>query len=139
MSSKKGFDTRAVGAVIVDSGHIEMGDCGQVQLALPTGIGDGLYPVSELSIDGDVIGYFVNVRIEDYSVSELNGPKKYTPRVEQFADPKLAATWSRAMSKRYKAEAKRASAATKAGVDDANLMVVDAIVPLSLAAAEAVS
>jgi hypothetical protein len=107
MSSKKGFDTRAVGAVMVDSGHIEMGDCGEVQLTLPTGIGDGIYPVSELSIGGGVVGYFVNVTIEDWTVSELVGPIKHKTRGEHFADPKLAAAWSKA--RRSAARTKRSA------------------------------
>ena len=34
-----------IGDIAVDSGHIEIGDCGHVQLAVPTVYGDGIYAV----------------------------------------------------------------------------------------------
>ncbi len=40
-----------IGQIGVDSGRIELGDCGKVQLRVPTKLGDGLYPVY-LSADG---------------------------------------------------------------------------------------
>ena len=41
-----------VGQVGVDSGQIEIGDCGKVQVSVPTVAGDGVYPVWDL---GDYI------------------------------------------------------------------------------------
>jgi hypothetical protein len=40
-----------IGQIGVDSGCVELGDCGKVQLSVPTKLGDGLYPVY-LSEDG---------------------------------------------------------------------------------------
>ena len=38
-------DATCVGSIAVDSGHIELGDCGVVQERISTALGDGLYPV----------------------------------------------------------------------------------------------
>ena len=38
-------DAKCVGIVAVDSGHIELGDCGVVQERISTALGDGVYPV----------------------------------------------------------------------------------------------
>jgi hypothetical protein len=43
---------KLVGEVSVDSGQIEIGDVGKVQLSVPTVYGDGVYPVWDL---GDYI------------------------------------------------------------------------------------
>jgi len=45
-------DAKLVGQVGVDSGQIEIGDCGKVQFSVPTVGGDGIYPVWDL---GDYI------------------------------------------------------------------------------------
>ena len=45
-------DAKLVGQVGVDSGQIEIGDCGKVQFSIPTVAGDGIYPVWDL---GDYI------------------------------------------------------------------------------------
>ncbi len=45
-------DAKLVGEVGVDSGQIEIGDVGIVQVSVPTALGDGIYPVWNL---GDYI------------------------------------------------------------------------------------
>jgi len=45
-------DAKLVGQVGVDSGQIEIGDCGNVQFSVPTAGGDGVYPIWDL---GDYI------------------------------------------------------------------------------------
>ena len=45
-------DAKLVGQVGVDSGQIEIGDCGKVQFSVPTVGGDGVYPIWDL---GDYI------------------------------------------------------------------------------------
>ena len=45
-------DAKLVGQVGVDSGQIEIGDCGNVQFSVPTVGGDGVYPIWDL---GDYI------------------------------------------------------------------------------------
>ena len=47
----KSAKRKLVGQIGVDSGHIELGDCGDVQLRVPTKLGDGIFPVY-LSADG---------------------------------------------------------------------------------------
>jgi hypothetical protein len=45
-------DAKLAGQVVVDSGQIEIGDCGKVQFSVPTALGDGVYPIWDL---GDYI------------------------------------------------------------------------------------
>jgi hypothetical protein len=71
-----------VGEVGVDSGHIEIGDVGDMQLALPTRCGDGLYPVTAIKVNGEVHGYFIGVdALEDWIVTEIEGLDKPWPPV----------------------------------------------------------
>ena len=72
--SKQLFETEFVGEIGVGSGHVEIGDVGEVQMALPTRLGDGLYPVTEIKVNGEIRGYFICVdALEDWTVSEING------------------------------------------------------------------
>lgn len=50
-----------IGQVAIDSGQVEMGDCGNIQLCVPTENGDGLYPVFQSS-DGKAI--LIDISIE---------------------------------------------------------------------------
>ena len=50
-AAEKSSGQTLIGQIGVDSGHIELGDCGKVQLRVPTKLGDGLYRVY-LSTDG---------------------------------------------------------------------------------------
>ena len=82
---KQLFEMECVGVVGVDSGHIEIGDVGEVQLELPTRCGDGVYSVTAIKVDGDVRGYFINVdALEDWIVTGIDGEDKpWPPRIKK--------------------------------------------------------
>ena len=78
--SKQLFETEFVGGIGVDTGHIEMGDVGEVQLTLPPRLGDGFYTVTAIKVHGEVRGYFINVdALEEWFVSQIDGPDKPGP------------------------------------------------------------
>ena len=82
MKSKQLFEMECVGVVGVDSGHLEIGDVGEVQLELPTRCGDGVYSVTAISVNGQVRGYFVNVDArEEWLVTAIDGLDKPWPPV----------------------------------------------------------
>jgi hypothetical protein len=86
VKSKQLFEMEHVGEVGVDSGHIEIGDVGDMQLALPTRCGDGLYPVTAIKVNGEVRGYFIGVdALEDWIVTEIDGLDKPWPPVAKKA------------------------------------------------------
>ena len=58
-------DAKLVGQVGVDSGQIEIGDCGKVQVSVTTPSGDGVYPVWNL-------GDYIVIEIEMLKVMELD-------------------------------------------------------------------
>ena len=58
-------DAKLVGRVVVDSGQIEIGDCGKVQISVTTPGGDGVYPVWNL-------GDYIVIEIEMLKVMELD-------------------------------------------------------------------
>jgi len=77
---KQLFEMECVGVVGVDSGHIEIGDVGEVQLELPTRCGDGVYSVTAISVNGQGRGYFVNVDArEEWIVTGIEGADKPWP------------------------------------------------------------
>jgi len=89
MAAKKQFTARLTGEICVDSGHIEIGDCGRVELSLPTRWGDGIFPVYRLLIDKEVVGYFINVdAARDWVVDALVDAQAPRPPVKK---PKKAA------------------------------------------------
>jgi hypothetical protein len=64
--------SRTVGHVGVDSGRIEIGDCGAVALRLRTRHGDGIYPVTQVKVAGQIRGYFISCDGSDaWRVSDL--------------------------------------------------------------------
>ena len=80
--SKQLFDTEHVGDVRVASGHVEIGDIGEVDLTLPTRCGDGLYPVTAIKVNGEVRGYFIGVdALDEWRVTEIDGLDKPWPPV----------------------------------------------------------
>jgi hypothetical protein len=80
------FESEFVGEVGVDSGHIEVGDMGDVQLDLPTRLGDGIYSVTAIKVDGTVRGYFINVdALEEWSVTGISGLDKPGPAAMKAA------------------------------------------------------
>lgn len=58
-------DAELVGHIGVDSGQIEIGDCGKVQVSVTTPGGDGVYPVWNL-------GDYIVIEIEMLKVMELD-------------------------------------------------------------------
>jgi len=58
-------DAKLAGQVAVDSGQIEIGDCGKVQVSVTTPGGDGVYPVWNL-------GDYIVIEIEMLKVMELD-------------------------------------------------------------------
>ena len=60
MTTETKITYQLVGHVLVDSGQIEMGDCGDVHLQLPTLHGDGIYAVRAVMLDGELHGYYVS-------------------------------------------------------------------------------
>ncbi len=87
--SKQLFETEHVGEVQVDTGHIEMGDVGDVQLELPTRCGDGFYPVTAIKVNGQVRGYFVSVDLlEEWIVTGIEGADRpWPPKKSMLVDP----------------------------------------------------
>lgn len=84
--SKQVFESEFVGEVGVDSGHIELGDVGEVQLELPTRLGDGIYSVTEIKVNGSVRGYWVNVdACEEWAVTGIEGLDVGPDRPRQVA------------------------------------------------------
>lgn len=45
-------DRRWLGEVGVDSGHVQVGDCGRVDVKCPTTRGDGSFPVFDCTVNG---------------------------------------------------------------------------------------
>ena len=58
-------NAKLAGQVGVDSGQIEIGDCGKVQVSVTTPSGDGVYPVWNL-------GDYIVIEIEMLKVMELD-------------------------------------------------------------------
>lgn len=54
------FTSRLVGELVVDTGHIVLGDV-DAQLNLPTQTGDGVYAVYAERVDGELVGYYIDL------------------------------------------------------------------------------
>lgn len=72
---------KLIGQVGVDSGMVEIGDCGKVQLEVPTKLGDGIYPVY-LSADGCKITIDTTPFVDGVSVGDHNAWRKQVAKLE---------------------------------------------------------
>jgi len=71
---------KLIGQVGVDSGMVEIGDCGDVQLEVPTKLGDGIFPVY-LSADKCKITIDTTPFVNGVSVGDLGSWQKQVAKV----------------------------------------------------------